>query len=662
MTSYDFIDSMAARMRVRYTDEQRHFMSDFTHPIISFSSPGTGKTAAAIGGLLTAELYHKVPGKNIYALSFTNMAVMELSNRYENEAKKLGVRNNINITTLHKLCTSILRENHQAFGMNRLRMASNVDFEGMCNMLIDVSTELDLNITRNNARNILNAVQSLNSSLVFDREHVESKYDFKKTKISYEQFTKIRGLLYKQSKMTETIQVQDILLYTLELLLRFPEISQEFKSKCKVLLIDEFQDLSLLQLRIISLLSDTVIAIGDIKQQIYAFNGACAEIVEEFYRYFPTAEAINLTQSFRCRNAIASYATELIKPNEMGGEDFKGAGEGGDVRIRRNFDIEALCAEIERDFRNDNNTFRKDVLFLFRNNFSAIPIAEELYKKKVPFRVNRYVAANQIPIIKELCELCEFAQHPTNLSNIKALSFIIPEFKKYKNYIENPLYKAALEEGCSPFEVNFQFKEPIEGQRAMELLLEVREKIDKSEPLANLLNLLWPLFKKHYLEYREPFLEYPSGYYIDLVAPLARAKTYSQFVYDEIAKAEIIKDCELRRQGVRCYTFHAAKGLESDYVYIVSAEIGLVPNDKKLNDMEEAGCALEKAIALRNERSLVYVACTRARERLYISFTNAMSTMFSGTNVYKQYDGLYKLYKPVYPDVEAFEEFYGGAQ
>jgi DNA helicase-2/ATP-dependent DNA helicase PcrA len=658
MDAFDFIDSMGATLGRRYTEEQRDFMSDFTQPLISFSSPGTGKTASAIGGLFTAELYHKIPGKNIYALSFTNMAVQELQNRYERDAEKLRIRNNINITTLHKLCTNILRANYGLFGMNRLKIANSVDFEDTANLLVEVGAEINVNIDKYNARNVMQAVQSLNSALVFDREHVESKYDFKKTKLKFDDFMKIRKIMYTQNKMFETIQVQDILLYTLELLLKYPKISEEFKSNCKVLLVDEFQDLSLLQLRIISLLSDNVIAIGDIKQQIYAFNGACAEIVEEFRKYFPTAKEKNLTQSFRCLDKIAKYATALIRPNNMGGEDFKGVAEGGEVRINDNLDIARLCEEIERNFRAAHNTFEKDVLFLFRNNYSAIPIAEELYKKKVPFRVNKYIAANQIPIIKELCELCEFAQHPTSLSNLKALSFIIPEFKRFRNYLENPLYEVAMKEGRSPFEVNYQFKEPIEGQRAMELLLEVRERILKNDKLSVLFNLIWPLFKKTYLEYREPFLEYPSSYYIGLVGPLVKEKTYSQFIKDEIAKVDIINDCEIRRQGVRCYTFHAAKGLEADYVYIIDAEMGIIPNDRKLNDMEKAGCMLEKAIALRNERSLVYVACTRAKERLYITFSDAMSSMLTGSNMYEVFDKLYKEYRPVYPDVEAFEEFF----
>ena len=136
------------------------------------------------------------------------------------------------------------------------------------------------------------------------------------------------------------------MLYTLELLLKHPEVSRKFKDQCRVMLVDEAQDLSLLQLRIISLLTDCPVLIGDIKQQIYAFNGACQEIVGQFYKYFPGAWRKYFSRSFRCKNEIANYATKLILPNHVGGEDFTGTGDGGVVTVGTGIEIgRASCRE-----------------------------------------------------------------------------------------------------------------------------------------------------------------------------------------------------------------------------------------------------------------------------------------------------------------------------
>lgn len=315
-----FLNDLSARVGVQYTDEQKAFMRDFTSPIISFSSPGTGKTKSAIGGLLTAELYHQVPGNQIYALSFTNMSTGELKVRHKQDCEKVGIKQTVSFQTLHSLCSSILKANYKLLGIGKLTVVDTIPIEEQAELLMNISKDRGISLHPWQIRPFINAVRSLNSSLVFDRSHVESKYAFKQCKMPYEDFTLLRKFLYIYTKMTDTLQVQDILLYTLELLLSHPEVSADFKAKCKILLVDEFQDLSLLQLRIISLLSDTVIAIGDIKQQIYAFNGACQEIVGEFKKYFPTARELNLNKSFRCADAIVDYVD--LRITYPRGEDF----------------------------------------------------------------------------------------------------------------------------------------------------------------------------------------------------------------------------------------------------------------------------------------------------------------------------------------------------
>lgn len=572
-----FLNDLSARVGVQYTDEQRAFMRDFTSPIISFSSPGTGKTKSAIGGLLTAELYHQVPGNQIYALSFTNMSTGELKVRHKQDCEKVGIKQTVNFQTLHSLCSSILKANYKLLGIGKLTVVDTISIEDQAGLLMDISKDKGISLHPWQIRPFINAVRSLNSSLVFDRSHVESKYAFKQCRMPYEDFTTLRKFLYLYTKMTDTLQVQDILIYTLELLLSHPEVSAEFKSKCRILLVDEFQDLSLLQLRVISLLSDTVIAIGDIKQQIYAFNGACQEIVGEFKRYFPNARELNLNKSFRCADTIVDYSKVIIHPNAMNEQDFIGTGKEGTVDVVPNLPLSAICDTIEQQYRENRNTFPRDVLFLFRNNYSATPIAEELFKRKVPFRVNKYQATNMIPVIREMCAVVELAANPQNLANLSALRYILPEQKDYKEYTKSPIYKVCAQEGCSIFEAPYNFRDAMAARNAMELLLSVKDMLSKQRPMREILNAIFPLFNEVYLTEREPYLEMPSTYYLNMARSVVQNKTYYAFIQDEMAKLQVIQDCNARRHGVRCYTFHASKGLEADDVYILDADAGVVP-------------------------------------------------------------------------------------
>ena len=361
----NFLSKLSSRIGVMYTEEQRAFMKDFTSPIISFSSPGTGKTRSAIGGLLTAEFYHQIPGNQIYALSFTNNATTELAVRHKKDCESLGVHQTVNFQTFHSLCKKVLLDNHHLFGIRNLKIEEQATIESQAPTLINFAQEHSIHLMPWQVRPFINAVRNLNSSLVFDRMHVESKYLFKKCRMTYEEFTTLRKFLYLYSKMISTIQVQDIPIYALELLLTHPDVSENFKKQCRILLVDEFQDLSLLQLRVISLLSDTVIAIGDIKQQIYAFNGACQEIVGEFKRYFPNARELNLNQSFRCAESIVRYSKMIIHPNGMQEEGFKGTGEDGSLEVTQQLSLASICDQIEAEYRANRNTFKTDTMFLF---------------------------------------------------------------------------------------------------------------------------------------------------------------------------------------------------------------------------------------------------------------------------------------------------------
>lgn len=660
ITVDSFLTLLSSQLKVDYTEEQRELAKDFTKSKICFADPGTGKTMTSVAGLLTAELYHKIPGENIYALSFTKMATSELEVRHKRACEKIGVKQHVNFQTLHSLCVSVLQENYRLLGMDELKTSGPIPIEVCGKMLKGTAEEFGITLNPYKVRPLVNAIRALNNSLIFDKDNVESKMVFKEVGLSFEDFTRLRKVMYDYNKMFEVIPVDDILLYTLELMTRFPEVSEKFKEKCKVMLVDEAQDLSLLQLRLISLMTNNAVLIGDIKQQIYAFNGACQEIVPRFMQFYPDAEMLTLSQSFRCKNEIADYATCLILPNNMGGEDYKGTGEGGAVYVEPDIDLVTLCDNIREDFVKNNNTFPDSILFLFRNNYSAIPIAEELYKRRVPFRVNKYRSANEIPVIKELCQIIELCRSPMTFSNAKALEYLSPEFRGYRKIEDMPIVKIAQTQGCSILDVEYSFKNDYLGNKVMSTLMEIEEDLHKGVMLKDIFNKLWPLLYENYLKDREPYMEYKAEYYTGLVAPLVREKTYTKFIQDEIAKVKFIQENEDRRLGVRCYTCHAAKGLEADIVHFLDADEGILPNARKLNNMKKKGCELEIAREVRNERSLIYVSVTRAKREFHLHFNmrNGISSLFTTANLYSTYDKLYQTLGTVYEDVEGFTEFY----
>lgn len=662
ITQDAFLTSVEVKLKADYTDEQKELIKRFGDgPVFCFADPGTGKTFTAIGGLLNAELFKQIPGDNIYALSFTRLATAELATRYTRACEALHIHRTVHFKTLHALCRQILEENYRLLGMSRFDSTGALTMEKARTIIEASLREWGEEMSVNKIKAVIRAVTSLNAALIFDEDSVRSKMAFKECRIEYELFERIRGTMFAYNLLTETITISDLLLYTVMLLQKFPEVSQAFKQKCRLMLVDEAQDLSLLQLRVISLLTDNPIFIGDMKQQIYAFNGACQEIVPEFHRLYPTSIDLQLTQSFRCKNAIAAYATKIIQPNKVGGEDYKGIGDGGTVRVinglyEEGLDIVGLAASLHDEFIQNKNRLVRDYLFLTRNNISLIPVMEELYKQGLPFRVNKFTPAYEVPVIKEMCEILNLCADPYDYRAVGALKYLIPEFKPY-TLTDIPYYSICKQTASSIFEVNYQFKNPQSGTLAMETLLQVHEDMKNGATVGELFNTLWRIYYEVYVHPNEWRFEAKPDYYVQSVNILTR-KTYKQFIQDELKKKAITEESERYQRGVRCYTMHASKGLEADCVYILDANDGLIPNLSKLNNMVKADCLLDAARAIREERSLCYVACTRAKEELYIIYTSENpAPILLGENPYGMYDSVFESNTVHTDDIAAFTNF-----
>ena len=658
ITADAFVTELEAKFNKTYTMEQREFIKDITKPVFLFASPGTGKTQSAVGALITAELLHEIPGDKIYALSFTNKATSELEVRHKLACEKLGIKQRVKIITLHKLCSQILSENYSKLDMLSYAVGESMSPEELHEYLLKNAEEHHISLREDNVKDLIRAINSLNATLTFDKDHVMCSSEFEKTGLDYESFTQLRRSLYNFNKLVGKVPVSSIQIYTLELLLKHPEVSSSIKERTRIMLVDEAQDLSLLQLGLVNSFTDCPVLIGDQKQQIYGFQGACPEIKREYFRMHPEAKELTLSQSFRCLNNIADYATPLIMKNNVGGAEFTGCGKGGIVEEVYGLDTHSICTKIKEDYINNDRKFPNDVLFLYRNNYSAMPLIEELYKLEVPFRSYKYPGATKIPFVAELCQIVDFLRSPTTPGLDWCLRNLIPEFRGTTG--PTPLLRIANQLGCSPLEVNYDFKNEFVGARAMEALVTAEDLLRSGKPLTDIFNMLWPVLYDTWGREKEKYTDKPAKYYIELANPVLRGKTYDKFVRDELDKMKKLDEYEKLRHGVRCYTMHASKGLEADIVHILDADEGTLPNDKILDRTMKKGCFDDAAKSVRNERSLVYVACTRARKELYVHYNQGgvISPLFRPADTrYDKLDLLYENDLKVYDDIKEFTNF-----
>lgn len=602
------------------TEEQMEFASDFRQSTISFSDPGTGKTHTLIAGLIMAQKAYNIPGDKINCMSFTKAAVYEIKKRYDRVHKRCGLRNGeAVINTFHRLSRIILNDAYP-----RMKPKGQIKLK---DALADISrymTEVGLDGADdyNYVKKVYSAINSLNSALIFHPDAMERNYDFVQINMEVEDFQELRKKWFLRSITAGEVVQGDIPLYCLYALLSDPDLIAKWHGRYDIMVVDEFQDLSLLHLQILSLISKTLIVIGDMKQQIYHFNGACPQIVEEYLKLHPEARVCNLTESFRCCQEIAKFATDIIRPNDPSVKEFKGIRTGGYVGIeqRRNMDWESLAHAIKKDIDDNSYAKSRDIMFLYRNNESAIPIVEELYQLQVPFRCTKYQTVMETPIFKELCILANVAWQPGNIEYAIEAFKLFPEFKDTP-WGEDPAPVTVMRmTGKNVFDINFKYRD--ESSYAFLQAMKIAQKKIQEHKSAGVvfMNLL-DVYDKYIIKGQYWKLDNEKDYYFNLIAPICNSKEYGLLINEEYDKKAKNEQCIRANAGIRLYTMHSAKGLEADDVYILDCDEGKFPNRKVLKRKLEAGCAYDAACDIRSERNLLYVALTRAKENVVVTYS-----------------------------------------
>lgn len=649
-----------------FNKEQKELLSDFTKSIISFSDPGTGKTHTVVNGLIIAELCDRIPAKNMIAVSFTRAASGELAERHKKLCLRLGIGSQVKFKTFMGFCLEIIKSNYSKFGWREFKKTqSEMNAEEVVNYFRDTCKFYGVEIEDKVYIKTYNAIKKLNSSLIFDERHILNKIEFKRLGLSVEQVQFLRKAVYDLNRYSGSVTVGDILLYTLELLIKFPEISRQLKSEIQVLLVDEFQDMSVLQLLLCRLISDKLIAIGDINQQIYSFNGACGIIVQKFKEFYPDAKEVRLMQSYRCKQEICDFAYSIVEPNGMLSEPPRGISSGGVVEFHKGLNTAEIVANIKVEMEENNNVFQTDQMFLCRNNYSIIPMAEELYKNKVPFRIipkndkdTGFPKANFLEVISDLCEVFELARTPYNANALYVLKKFWPEFSSYKKASDIPLARIMEDEGCSFLEAcgKYVFKDKQTAGIIIPRLMAIDDMFVERKPIRDMIQEIYPIMYENYFKRRLIYMKEKPDYWLKLIDCLMD-KSYQKFIADENAKDKWVDDWIKKRYGIRLYTMHGSKGLEADIVHIIDANEGVVPNLKRLKETQSMKCFMDAADNVRNERSLGYVAVTRARNEVHIYYDTELASIFTGVNKFKGLDKIYESYVDTYDDIKSFEEF-----
>ena len=609
-------------------DKQKEAVTNTEGPCLVIAGAGSGKTK-----VLTYKIAYLIQEKNvkpwnILAITFTNKAAEEMRQRAE---KLIGENiNDLWLGTFHSICVRILRKFIDRLGYDT--SFAIFDTSDQKTLVKNCMKELNIDTKLFTEKSVLNAISNAKNEML-EPEQYNFKYsgDYRKEIIG-----KVYSLYQKKLKENNAIDFDDIINFTVKILMENPDVLDYYSTKFKYVLVDEYQDTNKSQFTLITLLASkygNITVVGDNDQGIYGFRGADISNILNFEKDFPGTKIIKLEQNYRCTGNILKVANAVIKNNQNKYEKklWTNNGEGtlpyifcgNDEYSEANFLIE----NINRLKREEYLKY-SDFAILYRMNSQSRAIEDKLRIENIPYKI---IGGLKFYERKEIKDTIAYLRLIANQSDNFALERIINEPKRGvgKTSIEN-LREIAEENNISMYEAikNADKYLPRIYENTKEFVNTIEElKITEcsiSELIMQVLNktgYIQALKDENTIEAEtriqniEEFVTVANEFEKE-----SADNTLVEFL-NGISLASDTDNLEESDDVVTLMTLHSAKGLEYPVIFLVGLEEGIFPGHQSMDNPED----------IEEERRLFYVGVTRAKQYLYLTFAKRR-TIFGSTS------------------------------
>lgn len=598
---------------------------------------GSGKTrvlTARIAWLIQTE---QVSPTGLLAVTFTNKAAKEMLTRIT-ASLPINTRG-MWVGTFHGLCNRLLRAHHREAGLPAsFQILDIADQLSMIKRLMKLMNVDDEKFPPKQVQNYINGCKDEGL-----RAHAVDAYDPHSQKLReiFEEYD-------KQCQRDGVADFAELLLRCYELLERDINIRHHYQSRFRYILVDEFQDTNRLQYQWLKLLAgqgrdgqhNCIFAVGDDDQSIYGFRGARVGNMRDFETDFNVQSVVKLEENYRSHSNILDAANAIISHNKnrLGKNLWTSAGAGEPVRVYQayNDNDEAQFIVDEIKMLHAEGTELGEMAMLYRSNAQSRVLEHALFSANLPYRVYgglRFFERAEIKHALAYMRLIANANDDTAL--LRVINF--PARGIGARSLEQ-LQEAARADNCSLWQaaINKVGNGKVGGKGIDGFVALIRQMVDEAYgiSLAELTELATTLsgLKAHYQNEKEGEDRIAN---LEELVTAAVAFTNQDFGNHSNADGETPQDlltqflshasleagehqADVGREALQLMTVHASKGLEFKVVFISGLEEGLCPHEQSTYE----------ANGLEEERRLMYVAVTRARQRLYLS--HAQSRMLHG--------------------------------
>lgn len=580
-------------------------------PCMVLAPPGSGKTLIVTERTRYLIEESGVRPDQILVITFTRYAAREMKERFE----RLTAGKNYPVTfgTFHSIFYGILK---CAYGIGANNLMSEKESSVLLQEVLDqtnIESTPEVEDEEELVRELLREVGMVKNGLC----HLK---DFHSKYLTQDEFAEVFRSYEHQKKELKKFDFDDMLVQCYALFRKKPEILQGWQKRFQYILIDEFQDINRVQYEVIRMLAApryNLFVVGDDDQSIYGFRGAKQELMLYMKQEFPSLRTISLTVNYRSTEFITGAAARVILHNDTRFykrvQSFRGRGQNVHVQEVLDEQEEAQYVTEEIQKKLDQGIKPGEIAVLFRAAVQARMISEILSEHRIPFEMRDYVTNfYRHFIVKDMMAYLQLAAGKRDRSLFlticnRPLRYLARNSMENRQVNFEDLRKFYCDKDwmldiIDQFDVDVRMMKNMAPYAAIQY---IRKKIgydDFLKEYAEKHQISWKQLMDVMAELEERSKNFKS--YDEWEIHIAK---YTQELEEQQAKARKIKG--ERENKVQLMTIHSAKGLEFEDVFVIHANEGEIPHQKA-----------EKKDEIEEERRLFYVALTRAKNNLCISY------------------------------------------
>ena len=595
---------------------QRLAVETIEGPVLILAGAGTGKTRA-ITFRMANLIANGVPAEAILAVTFTNKAAEEMRNRVSDLLLRAGVPPAQPwLSTFHSLCARLLRREAGAAGLPR-DFAIYDDDDQLAAVKLAMN-KLQIDADDLTPRNVLSRISyAKNHGQTAEQLRAEA-FD-QNGRRSADIFDAYDRLLHD----SKALDFDDLLLRSARLLRESAPTREKWQARFQYIHVDEYQDTNRVQYELMRLLTSpkqNVCVVGDEDQSIYRWRGADVSILLSFSRDFPAARVVKLERNYRSTQNILDAAGAVVANNpERLGKSL--SAEKGPARNLKYFEArdaqaeaEYVAGELERILNDDSN---QTCAVEYRTNFQSRAFEEVFRRRGLRYKLVGGFSFYNRAEVKDALAYVRLSMHPEDdVSLLRVLN--VPPRGIGKTTVD-ALRESARVDGTPLWGAIEKFISGASSGRAttplrafQELILKLQDALATKEPADFLHTVLDESGYMSMLKDRNTPEDVARMENLEeLTRAVAESMEAGETFSDFLDAAALVSDADQfeGKPGVTLITLHSTKGLEFDHVFLTGMEEGICPHNRAIN--EEKG--------IEEERRLVYVGMTRARQSLTLT-------------------------------------------